>query len=167
MRFANWTIMQCKKSEAVSTKSQQVRNPGSAVITTEDRRRLGGLLTNDDVCIEARAISDLDVLLEDAVYVEPGETPDDIVTLNTRVELIAGASGESRLVTLSSPDMAELFDDSVSVVKPLGMALLGSSVGDVIEWYDGEDEVRIRRIIYQPEQALAASRGGADHSHES
>ncbi|HEX6960719.1 MAG TPA: GreA/GreB family elongation factor [Lacipirellula sp.] len=158
MSFANWTIMEWKDSEAASAMLQQMRNSGPTVITTADRRRLGSLLTGDDACMEPRAASDLDALLEDAVYVEPAEAPDDIVTLDTTVELVDGASGESRFVTLSSPDAAELFDDSVSVVKPLGMALLGSSVGDVLEWYDGGDEVQIRRIIYQPEQALAGSR---------
>jgi regulator of nucleoside diphosphate kinase len=161
MRFAKLPAMARKYREATHAigtwRQPPIDNP--PVITIDDRRRLGSLLADDDLCLHLEGKRELEERLDDAVYVEWQEAPGTLVTMNTTVELADPRSGESEVLTLAYPDEAEFIDDSVSVLEPLGGALLGSAVGDVIQCAQGRGttKFRIRRIVYQPEQASTAS----------
>jgi regulator of nucleoside diphosphate kinase len=53
------------------------------------------------------------------------------------------------------PDDADVNDGKLSVLAPLGTALLGASVGDVVEFRTpgGVRRLKVERILYQPEAA--------------
>jgi regulator of nucleoside diphosphate kinase len=93
----------------------------------------------------------LDARLDEAIYVERDELPATVVTMNSAVEPVDLRTHEWLLRTLVYPDEAEFVDDSVSVLEPLGMALLGWSAGNVIQWQAGRGTRRllVERILHQ------------------
>jgi regulator of nucleoside diphosphate kinase len=71
--------------------------------------------------------------LDRAEIVEPHAVPEDVVTMNSEVRLRDVDSGEVKAYTLVFPGQART-GNSVSVLAPIGTAMLGYRVGDVIEW---------------------------------
>ncbi|WP_342115335.1 nucleoside diphosphate kinase regulator [Pseudoduganella sp. OTU4001] len=86
----------------------------------------------------------------------PQDMPPDVVTMNSTVRFEIEGSREQRCLTLAYPrDMPQL-EDGISVLTPVGSALLGLSVGDSISWPrpDGQlVQVRLLEVLYQPERA--------------
>jgi len=80
---------------------------------------------------------------------------DDTVTMNSKVRARELDTGRSQVLTLVYERDADLFGEKVSVLTPLGAAILGSRVGDVVEWQSrrGPRQLRIERILFQPEAA--------------
>ncbi|HAH32233.1 MAG TPA: transcription elongation factor GreAB [Elusimicrobia bacterium] len=79
----------------------------------------------------------------------------DVVTMNSRVQLKDLDTNKEILINLVFPDDASIEQGKLSVLSPMGTAILGYSQGDAIKW---EDPYRIRRIRlikihYQPEAA--------------
>jgi len=93
--------------------------------------------------------------LERAVVVKPDEVPSTIVTMNSEVEVVDLDTGERRSLTLVFPSMAGIESGRVSVLAPLGTALLGSCQGARVTWQTprGERQLRVESIVYQPEAA--------------
>jgi regulator of nucleoside diphosphate kinase len=87
--------------------------------------------------------------------VAPGKVPKDLVTMNSRVRFRDLGSSERETYTLVYPEMADLELERLSVLTPLGAALLGASVGDVVECNTpgGIRRLKIEKLLYQPEAA--------------
>jgi len=98
-------------------------------------------------------IDRLEKELDRAVIVEPKDIPADVVTMNTKLRLRDETSGEEMVLSLVFPADADLEKNRVSVLAPIGTALLGYRVGDVIEWEvpSGMKTFRITETLYQPE----------------
>ena len=99
-----------------------------------------------------------------ADIVEPAELPSDVISMNSiarvRVEDARGGAREHEL-TLVYPRDADGSPDKVSVLAPVGSALLGLRVGDAIDWpMPGGRSARLHvlSIRYQPEAAGALHR---------
>jgi len=76
-----------------------------------------------------------------------------VVTMCSRVRVMDICTKESTTVTLVFPEDADLNLGKLSVLTPMGTAMLGRSVGDVFEW---RSPARLRRLLikevcYQPE----------------
>jgi regulator of nucleoside diphosphate kinase len=131
----------------------------NSLITKSDRRRLGSLLTTR----EGRAwgtlqtVGELEGLLEDAAAVRTSDTPETLVTMNSTVRVVDLDSGEQRTITLVYPQETEESADAISVTDPLGVALLGCQVGDVVQSLDDsiEENLRVIELLFQPEHAHA------------
>lgn len=95
-------------------------------------------------------------LLRRATVVPSREAPAELVTVNSRVHLVYRTTGVSRVVTLVYPPDADASLDLVSVLDPLGMALLGARPGEVLTVaVDGrKSRLRLEGILYQPERSL-------------
>jgi regulator of nucleoside diphosphate kinase len=94
----------------------------------------------------------LDDELERATVVDPGELPPTVVSMNSRVRLKERRSERELELTLVYPGDAG--PDRVSVLAPVGSALLGLSVGQDIEWPlpgGRVAELTVLEILYQPE----------------
>lgn len=92
-------------------------------------------------------------LLDNADVVPSREVPADVVTLYARVQL-AEADARARPIVVCQPEDAEPESGFVSVLSPLGTALLGRRVGDTVAWVtpDGRrHEARIAALDFQPE----------------
>lgn len=81
--------------------------------------------------------------------------PSDVITLNSDVQLLDLATGDILGCTLVLPEEADAALFKVSVLAPVGMALLGHRVGDVIDRQipGGVQRMKVLRLLYQPETA--------------
>jgi len=88
-----------------------------------------------------------------AVLVDPQQIPHDVITMNSKVIITDTESGEKTTYTLVFPSAANISENKLSIMAPLGMALLGYRTGDIIEWPvpSGVRKLKVDKIIYQPE----------------
>jgi regulator of nucleoside diphosphate kinase len=95
-----------------------------------------------------------------AVIVEENAVPPDVITMNTEVSLVDIDTGEEMLFTLVFPEEADPIQGKISVLAPIGTAMLGYRVGDDFEWEtpDGKRKFHVEKVIYQPEASGDASR---------
>ncbi len=107
--------------------------------------------------------------LESAEVVEPDCVPPDVVTMRSRVRVRDMVSGEAATYTISYPVDANLEAGRLSVLAPIGTALLGYREGDVIEWPvpGGVRVLKIEKLEHQPEAAARPRRVAAPGSRES
>ena len=63
-----------------------------------------------------------------------GERPQHIVCMNSKVEFRDDTTGTVQMVTLVYPDQADISQAKVSVLTPVGTALVGLRIGDSITW---------------------------------
>jgi len=91
--------------------------------------------------------------LDRAHIVEPTAVPGDVVTMNSRVRFKDLDTNQDKVYTLVFPSEAKLEQQKISVLAPIGTAILGYRVGDTVEWRvpGGIKRVRIEEILYQPE----------------
>ncbi|AKH64139.1 MULTISPECIES: nucleoside diphosphate kinase regulator [Photorhabdus] len=127
-----------------------------AIIINElDAERLDSLL--EQPAFADTSIADaLNEELDRAEIVPPAEIPSDIVTMNSRVRFLDLTSSEERVRTLVYPASLQDSSDQLSVMAPLGAALLGLRIGDEISWKlpNGEEtRVKVLELLYQPEAA--------------
>lgn len=91
-----------------------------------------------------------------ATVLPPERMPADVVTMNSTVDCVDDITGDSHPITLVYPRDADAALGKVSVLAPVGSALLGLSVGQQIDWQaPGGRPLRLRVIAlrYQPEAA--------------
>ena len=93
--------------------------------------------------------------LDRAYIVDPTATPHNVVTMNSRVCLKEMEAGEENTYTLVFPPDAEIGQNKISILAPIGTAILGYRKGDTVSWLvpAGKRKVRIQDILYQPEAA--------------
>jgi regulator of nucleoside diphosphate kinase len=98
--------------------------------------------------------------LESAEVVEPDCVPPDVVTMRSRVRVLDMVSGEVSTYTICYPVEANLGAGRLSVLAPIGTALLGYREGDVIEWPvpGGVRVLKIEKLEHQPEAAARPRR---------
>jgi regulator of nucleoside diphosphate kinase len=125
-------------------------------ITDTDFERLRRLITGrrEANSVDHEYLDMLEQELERAEIVGPDAIPRDVVTMNSEVRLRDLDSGEVRTYRLIFPAQNRT-DNSISVLAPIGTAMLGYRVGDVIEWRvpRGLRRLKILDVIYQPEAA--------------
>jgi regulator of nucleoside diphosphate kinase len=85
--------------------------------------------------------------------------PRDVITMNSEVRLEDLDSGTTQRYRLVFPHQFRA-DDSVSVLAPIGTAMLGYRAGDVIEWPvpKGLRRLKVVEVVYQPEAHAASGR---------
>jgi regulator of nucleoside diphosphate kinase len=126
-------------------------------ITEHDMQRLRRLAeTMSDRDRNSRPyIEKLEEELDRAHVVEPHRIPADVITMNSKVRLKDLRSGEELVYALVFPGHANVDENAVSVLAPIGTALLGYREGDEIEWEApaGKRRLRVVEVMYQPERA--------------
>lgn len=129
---------------------------GRIYITDTDAQKLRRLIAG---LREAKSpgLEHLDLLeheLDRAEIVASEAIPRDVVTMNSEVRMQDLDSGSVQRYKLVFPSQFR-WDSSVSVLAPIGTAMLGYRVGDVIEWPvpRGIRRLKVQEVIYQPEAA--------------
>jgi len=104
-----------------------------------------------------RRLTDLIAELERAEVVLSDEIPNDVVTMNSTVVLRDVDTGETETYTLVYPDHANIARNRLSVLAPVGTAILGYRVGDVVRWRvaSGLRRLRVEEVVFQPERVGA------------
>ena len=94
--------------------------------------------------------------LKRARIVAPEEVPPDVITMNSRAELLDLESGERMEFTLVLPVDENINDGKISVLAPLGTAMLGYRVGDEFVWHvpHGLRRLKVIKLHFQPEARL-------------
>lgn len=88
--------------------------------------------------------------------VDPEEIPPTVVTMNSTVRFRVESSAEEFCLTLVYPKDVDTSGEKISILAPVGSALLGLAQGDEIEWPKpggGVLRVRIVEVTYQPERS--------------
>ena len=113
------------------------------IVTQPDRARLSALLSKP-----------LEEELERALIVPADTVPSDVVTMNSRARYVDETTGQRRDVQVVYPNEADAARGRISVLSPVGSALLGLSVGQAIDWpFPGGEtrRLRVESVLYQPE----------------
>jgi regulator of nucleoside diphosphate kinase len=127
-------------------------------ITTSDYHRLSGLIEmsrarNGDA--DREYLDQLEAELGRAELVNPTQIPADVITMRSKVSLKDLKSGQTMMYSLVFPSEANSNEGHISVLAPIGTALLGNRSGDVVESRvpSGLRRLRVKEILYQPEAA--------------
>lgn len=120
------------------------------MISSADHQRLTKLLNSVrlDRRIPLENIEALEGELAQAKIVEPAKLPADVVSMDSTVWFRDLESGEVEKYTLVAPAEADVVNDRISVLAPIGTALLGYRVNDVVEWRvpSGKRRLQITRV---------------------
>lgn len=125
-------------------------------ITDYDMKRFKWLSANahkfDDMY--KKHIHDLEEELNKAVIVEPKDIPSNVITMNSKFRIKDLETNEDTVYTLVFPFDADLEKNKLSILAPIGVAVIGYTLGDIIEWDvpAGKRRIKIEEIIYQPER---------------
>jgi len=94
--------------------------------------------------------------LNRARIVAPEKVPPDVITINTRAEFLDLETGERMEFTVVLPIDANTNDGKISVLAPLGTAMLGYRVGDEFVWHvpHGLRRLKVIKLHFQPEASL-------------
>ena len=99
----------------------------------------------------ADRVAELAAELDRAIVVINGKIPQGIVAMNSIVCIKDMDTGIEHTYQLVYPDDADLDHDKISVLAPIGTAILGYEEGDIIEWKvpAGIRKLKIKKVIYQ------------------
>ena len=127
-------------------------------ITKNDRERLGNLIEiarERDNGTNREYLNRLEEELDRAELIEPKDTPPDVITMRSKVRLKDLSTGEQMVYSLVFPTEAKFDEGKISILAPIGTAMLGYRRGDVIEWQvpSGLRKLKVEEILYQPESA--------------
>lgn len=100
-------------------------------------------------------LEELENELGRASITDPMSIPPDVITMNSRALLTDLDTHEEITYTLVFPADANVKENKISVLAPIGTAMLGYKVGDIIEWPvpSGQRRLKVVAIQYQPEAA--------------
>jgi regulator of nucleoside diphosphate kinase len=129
----------------------------NTLITEIDQRRLRSYLRKaaSSGKVEARRLAALRSRLGSARVIGPKDVPSNVVTMNSLVVLRNLDSGDRLTCRLAYGHEARQSLHDVSVSRPLGTAMLGKRVGQIVRWPSGAGDrrMRIQQVLYQPEAA--------------
>jgi regulator of nucleoside diphosphate kinase len=129
-------------------------NLPAIVVTKRDFGKLNNVIGDYAPIISWDAVRFLLGELARARVVDNEHIPPTNVTMGSQVEIRDRHTGETRLVTLTYPAEQGLYRDSVSVLTPLGAALLGLAKEQSINYVDSDGKetmIEVLNILHQPE----------------
>lgn len=126
-------------------------------ITQNDSKRLRLLIQGHKAFGDHERIC-LKLLAEELIraeIVDPQKIPRNVVTMNSLVKFRDMNTQEVYIYSIVYPANADFENGKISVLAPIGMALLGYRVGDLVEWPvpAGMRRFKVEEVLYQPEAA--------------
>jgi len=130
-------------------------NRSQIIVTLDDHRRLENLLASEFATVfsDKPYLQSLRNELSISKIVGSDEVPPDVVTMNSTVRLKELLTNEIETYTLVYPEDADIAAGKLSVLAPIGTAILGYRVGDDVEWQVPIGMIRftIAELVFQPE----------------
>ena len=127
------------------------------VVTEFDESRLRNLLEGVRRwnARDRTHVNHLESELDRAQVVPPADVPPDVVTMNSEIAVLDVDSNEEMTFAVVFPSDANVNRRKISILAPIGTAVLGYRAGDTIEWnVPGRTRrLRIERVLFQPEAA--------------
>jgi regulator of nucleoside diphosphate kinase len=139
---------------------QEMAQSPAIYVTRDDLDRLTDLLEAYAAGAGGRRFKQLESELARAKVVPRNQLPKDVVTMNSRVRFEDERTGEQREVTLVYPRDANIDAGKISILVPVGTALLGLRVGQTIDWMLPNGHKHRYRVIAVPHQPEATGTGG-------
>lgn len=125
------------------------------MVTKLDYSRLNALILRqlDENAYNLRELNFLNIEIKRAKKIDSKKIEPDVITMNSEVLLSFLKNGQTKIVKLVYPEKASFKDGLLSVLSPLGCALLGYKKGDIVSFNSpgGLQTVRIDDILFQPE----------------
>lgn len=121
--------------------------PETIHLRRSDADTLGRLIESTGLSRDAGSIALLDEELARATIVPDDALPQGAVALDSQVTFCDLQSGEQREVTLVVPSKADSVHNFISVLSPVGSALIGLRIGDVIDWPMPGGRMRRLRVL--------------------
>lgn len=131
-----------------------MKNP-NVYLSTQDHRLLSQLLVGP--AGKSEIIDRLRGELSRAVILEPAAVPATAVGLNSRVEFVDLDTNERDEYVLTLPSAADPDHQRISVLAPVGTALLGYSEGTEVEWPTPGGIRRLKLLRVSRDAAVAAA----------
>lgn len=132
------------------------------LMSDADHQRLEALIESarHDASLREDYLDALEAELKQARVVPQSDVPPEVITMNSIVRLRDLDTDEVEEYELVYPADADLAHNRISVLAPIGTAILGYRLGDVIEWPvpAGLRGLRVEEVLYQPERAGALHR---------
>lgn len=126
-------------------------------ITDNDMKRLKELImvAREFGKEDEKYLKDLEGELERGKVVKSQDIPNNVITMNSKIRLRNVATQEEMIYQLVFPDNADVNQGKISILAPIGTALLGYKVGDIVKWKvpAGLTKLEVEDILYQPEAA--------------
>ncbi|KAA1261993.1 Regulator of nucleoside diphosphate kinase [Rubripirellula obstinata] len=125
------------------------------LITQSDYQQIRELLESDylDCIADSQTLSMLQHRIESALIVDDDRVPASVVTMESVVQLRDPINGDEDVYTLVFPEHADIAVGKLSVISPIGIAILGRHVGQMVRGRvpSGQRTVQIQSILFQPE----------------
>ena len=126
-------------------------------ITDNDMKRLKELImvAREFGKENEKYLRDLECELGRGKVVKSQDVPNNVITMNSKIRLRNIDTQEEMIYQLVFPDNADVDQGKISILAPIGTALLGYKAGDIIEWKvpAGLMKLKVEDILYQPEAA--------------
>lgn len=124
-------------------------------VTKFDYSRLNALILQklDDNSNSLRELNHLNIEIKRAQKVDSKKISPDVITMDSMVQLTFLNNNQSKVIRLVYPEKASFKAGQISVLSPLGCALLGYRKGDIVSFSTpgGVQTVRIDEVLFQPE----------------
>jgi regulator of nucleoside diphosphate kinase len=137
------------------------------IVTDRDLSRLRGLLggMSQASILDRGHLGQLQSELDRALVVPCDEVPVGVVTIDSLVRVVDLDTGKRSVLTLVLPDEADIAERRISVLAPIGTALLGFRASDDVDWTmpGGRRRLHIEHVI-QPNQLVATRRARSAQS---
>ena len=136
---------------------EETKEQKDIYITNFDLERLMELIRSSrrSTTRNMKHLRELENELKRATVVDSRDIPGDRITMNSKVYLADIDSGDKLTITLTFPSDSDVDQNKISVLAPIGTAIIGYSINDTIEWEvpGGLKRLKVLDIIYQPEKA--------------
>ena len=142
----------------------------SIIVADDDMDRLSGLVRalKNSLFRDQLQLESLEQALESAEETSSERVPRDVIRMNSSIRVLDLDTRKKELYTLVFPDNADITSSRISVLAPVGLALLGRKQGDVIETNvpGGARRLRVDRVWLSPELARRHARPGRSNRRE-
>lgn len=117
-------------------------------ISRDDYSKLRLLIATALYSNASTALAKLRDELDRAAVIDPAAFPKDVVTMNSTVEFEDLGTSEIEEYTITFPEKADIERSRISILAPIGTALIGCRVGDIVKWSTpgGVRQLKVRRV---------------------
>ncbi|KHE90794.1 Regulator of nucleoside diphosphate kinase [Candidatus Brocadiaceae bacterium S225] len=149
--------IRCNNNLDFTVRGSKKMKKRTIYISSFDKERLVTLIEKSDNANnnDKKYLKELEKELNRSKIVEQNKMPQDVITMNSKVRLKELDSGEEITYVLVFPEAANIDENKISILAPIGTALIGYRVGDIIEWEvpAGLRRLKVEELLYQPEAA--------------
>lgn len=117
-------------------------------LSRDDYSKLRRLLATALYSPARMALRQLREELDRAAVIDPAAFPDDVVAMESTVAFEDLETGETEEYTITLPEHADVDLNRISILAPIGIALIGCRVGNIVKWPTpgGVRKLKIRRV---------------------